>query len=63
MNSQNERWVMRLKAIEAEYYSIDNLKNWSKYFVFAPLQFSRQEWSVAPSVFNIKVQGLAHCLH
>ena len=24
MNSQNERWMMRLKAIEAEYYSIEN---------------------------------------
>ena len=22
MNSRNERWMMRLKAIEAEYYSI-----------------------------------------
>ena len=27
---------------------------------FAPLQFSRQEWSVAPSIFNIKAQELAH---
>ena len=24
MNSRNERWMMRLKAIEAEYYSIEN---------------------------------------
>ena len=24
MNSQNERWMMQLKAIEAEYYSIEN---------------------------------------
>ena len=24
MNSQNERWMMRLKAIEVEYYSIEN---------------------------------------
>ena len=29
---------------------------------FAPLQFIRQERSVAPSIFNIKAQGLAHCL-
>ena len=34
MNSRNERFMMRLKAIEAEYYSIDNLKSYSKYFVF-----------------------------
>ena len=24
MNSRNERWMIRLKAIEAEYYSIEN---------------------------------------
>ena len=24
MNSRNERWMMLLKAIEAEYYSIEN---------------------------------------
>jgi hypothetical protein len=30
---------------------------------FAPQQFSRQEWAVAPSIiFNIKAWGLAHCL-
>ena len=29
---------------------------------FAPLRFIRQEWSVAPSIFNIKAQGLTHCL-
>ena len=30
---------------------------------FALLRFSRQEWSiVAPSMFNIKARGLAHCL-
>ena len=34
MNSQNKRWMMRLKAIEAEYYSIKNLKSYSKYFEF-----------------------------
>ena len=22
-----------------------------------------KEWSLAPSIFNIKAQGLAHCLH
>ena len=31
-------------------------------FYFAPLQFIRQEWSVAPSIINIKAQGLAHYL-
>ena len=29
---------------------------------FAPLQFSRQKWSVAPSIFNILEQGLGHCI-
>ena len=29
----------------------------------APLRFIRQKWSVAPSIFNIKARGLAHCLH
>ena len=29
---------------------------------FAPLRFIRQEWSVAPSMFNIRAQDLAHCL-
>jgi hypothetical protein len=29
---------------------------------FASPQFSRKEWSVAPSIFNIKAQGLAHWL-
>ena len=24
MNSRNDRWIMRLKSIEAEYYSIEN---------------------------------------
>ena len=24
MNSRNERWMMQLKAIEAEHYSIEN---------------------------------------
>ena len=26
-SSRNDRWVMRLKAIKAEYYSIDTLKS------------------------------------
>ena len=25
--------------------------------------FYKQEWSVAPSIFNIKARGLAHCLY
>ena len=29
---------------------------------FDLLQFCRQKWSVAPSIFNIKEQGLAHCV-
>ena len=24
MNSRNERWMLRLKAIQVEYYSIEN---------------------------------------
>ena len=32
-------------------------------FYFDLPRFSRQDWSVAPSIFNIKEQGLAHCLH
>ena len=42
------------------------LKSYSQYDVnilyFAQLQFSRQEWSVAPLIFNIKEWGLAHCI-
>ena len=30
---------------------------------FVPLRLSRQELSVAPSIFNIKARGLAHCLY
>ena len=29
---------------------------------FVPLRFIRQEWTVAPSIFNIKAPELAHCL-
>ena len=29
MNSQNDCWMMQLKAIEEEYYSIGNLKSYS----------------------------------
>ena len=29
---------------------------------FVPLRFSRQEWSVASSIFNIKTRRLARCL-
>ena len=29
MNSQNERWMMRLKPIQVEYYSIENQKSYS----------------------------------
>ena len=29
MNSQNDRWIMWLKAIKAEYYSIENQKSYS----------------------------------
>ena len=32
-------------------------------FDFDQLQFFRQEWSVAPSIFNIHARGLAHCIH
>ena len=29
MNSRNDRWMMRLKAIEDKYYSIENQKSYS----------------------------------
>ena len=29
MNSRNERWMMRLKAIKGEYYYIENQKSFS----------------------------------
>ena len=29
---------------------------------FHPLWFSRQEWAVAPSIFNIKARGLIDTL-
>ena len=55
--------MMRLKAIEGEY-CYWNLKKLQRCDVniwyFAPLQFSKQEWSVAPSIINIIEQGLAH---
>ena len=34
MNSWNKQWMIRLKAMEAECYSIENLKSYSTYFVF-----------------------------
>ena len=62
MDSQNERLVMRLKAIEVEYYSIEKIKSYGKFFVFCSTTILDSEWSVAPSIFNIKAWGLAHCL-
>ena len=62
MDSQNNRWLMPLKAIEAEYYSIENLKSIVNILYFAPLRLFRLERSVAPSIFNIKARGLAYCL-
>ena len=29
MNSRNDRWTMRLKPIQVEYYSIENQKSFS----------------------------------
>ena len=70
MNSRNEQWMMRLKPIQVKYYSIFywKSKKLQQYVVvnslyFDQLQFFKQEWSVAPSIFNIKAQGLlAYCL-
>ena len=62
MSSRNDRLMVRLKAIEVEYYYIEIKKVTVNILYFAPLQFIRQEWSIAPSIFNIKARGLAHCL-
>ena len=67
MNRRRNRMIMRLKAMQLEYCFINkiifksNTTNMLLYLV--PLQFSRQEWAVAPSIFNIKVRELAHCLY
>ena len=29
MNSRNDRWMIRLKPIQVEYYSIENQKSYS----------------------------------
>ena len=67
-SSRNDRWRMRLKLIQEEYFFIGNKKvrvvnmMYNKTALhFAPLRFIRQEWSVAPSIFNIKARGSAHC--
>ena len=66
-SSRNDLWRMRLKLIQEEYYSIETLKSQSNtmelFCILLHCDFYKQEWSAAPSIFNIKAQGLAHCLY
>ena len=41
-NSQNDQWMVRLKAIEAEYYSIEN----SKSYMNMSIQIVNDQWMV-----------------
>ena len=65
MNSRNDRLDLRLNCLQREYYFINYGKTYVKlcncccFWSTATLQ---TEWSVAPSIFNIKARGLAHCL-
>ena len=58
---------MRWKLIQAEYYSIENQRSQSHtmklFCILLHCDFYKQEWSTAPSIFNIKARGLAHCLY
>ena len=53
-STQNDQYIMRLveSHLKKQYYYYWNLKKLQQYDVnilyFAPLQFSKQEWSVAP---------------
>ena len=63
MNSQNDCWMMQLKAIYLKGILLCwELKTLQRYDVnilyFAPLQFSKQEWSIAPWIINIIERGL-----
>ena len=57
---KNGLWMLLLKVMPLEYYYW-KLKKLQEYDViilyFHPLWFSRQEWAVAPSIFNIKHRG------
>ena len=67
MNSRNDRQCLRLKAMPmAQFfvqYSIQQSNTMYIHQYSVPVRFIRQEWSVAPSIFNIKARGLAHCLY
>ena len=56
LNRFYDRWMLRLKAIEREYYLI-GYKKLQRYdeniLYFAPLWLLRQEHHLAPSMFNI----------
>ena len=49
--SESNQFFFKLIQIQCKYI-----------LYFDLLQFSRQEWSVAPSIFNNKLQELAHCI-
>ena len=65
-SSRNDRWMVRLKVVPlAQFfvrYSIQQSNAIMMTFDFDQLRLFRQEWSVSPSIFNIKARGLAHCL-
>ena len=65
MNIWNELWIMWLKVshLSGLLLYLESKKVTLHILYFASLQFTRKEWSVAPSIFNIKAQGLAHCLY
>ena len=48
--------LFQLKSKKLQQYVVNSL-------YFDKLQFSKQEWSVAPSIFNIKTRELGHCIH
>ena len=56
-------WSKRnIISLEIKKVRVVNMMYNKTAFYFVPLRFSRQEWSVAPSIFNIKARRLAHCL-
>ena len=65
INSQNDRLDLRLNPLQREYYFIKYEKSYvihCKYACFHSLRLFSLQRSGAPSIFNIKARGLAHCL-
>ena len=65
MDSRNDCRMMQLNAISVEYYLMSStiFNSGMMYLLCIMINYDlfRLEWSVAPSIFNIKAQGLAHC--